>query len=165
MSVADRPTGTPMPTFPSLRTRDFRRTTLGAASRRTARALAEAFFVPANEVEARAARLDAFVDELDAFISPASKTLRFGLVAMLVVLRWSPLLFGRPSTFEGLDIDARVHHLERLERSRIARLPLLVVAYKTVMTMLFYEDDEELRALGYPGAARQRFTRGLPLAH
>lgn len=156
-----------MPSLPRLRTRDFRRTTLGPASRRIARALGEAFFDPAAEGRAPAeaeARLDAFVDDLDAFMSPASKTLRFGLLAMLFVIQWSPVLFGRFRTFEGLSVEDRVHHLERLERSKVAQLPLLVVAYKTVMTMLYYEDEDELRAVGYPGTERQRWKRGLPLA-
>lgn len=151
-----------MSSLPALRTRDFRRRTLGPAARRTARALAEAFFGDA-EGGTSAARLEGFVSELDAFISPASKTLRFGLVAMLVLLRFSPLLFGRVRAFEDLSPAERVAHLERLERSRVAQLPLLVVAYKTVMTMLFYEDEAELRALGYPGEDRQRWRRGLPV--
>ena len=150
-----------MSSLPALRARDFRRRTLGPSTRRTARALAEAFFGAAGHEDP--ARLEGFVGELDAFISPASKTLRFGLLAMLVLLRWSPLLFGRLSTFEELSPEARVAQLERLERSRVAQLPLLVVAYKTVMTMLFYEDEAELRALGYPGLERQRWRRKLPV--
>lgn len=150
-----------MPSSATL-TRDYRRTTLGPGGKRVARALAEAFFAEEGEVPAE--RLDAFVAELDAFISPASKTLRFGLVAMLFVIEWSPFLFGRPRSFASLAPSERVHHLERLERSKVAQLPLLVVAYKTVMTMLFYEDEAELRALGYPGAERKRWQRGLPVA-
>ena len=74
-------------------TKDFRRTTLRPRHRPIVRALAEALFSP--DGEATPERLDAFVDEVDDFISPASKTLRFGLVMMLGILRWSPLLFGR----------------------------------------------------------------------
>ncbi len=144
--------------MPETLTRDFQRRTLGPSSKGTARALAEAFFSEEGDVPRE--RLDGFVADLDAFISPASKTLRFGLLAMLFVIRWSPLLFGRPRTFESLDPPERVLHLERLERSRVAQLPLLVVAYKTVMTMLFYEDEAELRALGYPGEnERKRWLR------
>jgi hypothetical protein len=124
------------------------------------RALAEAMFSP--EGEATAERLDAFVDEVDAFISPASKTLRFGLVMMLGILRWSPLLFGRFRLFDDLTVEERVHHLERLDKSSVRQLPLIVVAYKTVMTMLFYEDETELRGLGYPGPARKRYLAVLP---
>ena len=135
-------------------TKDFRRTTLRPRHRPIVRALAEAMFAPGGE--ATPERLDAFVDEVDAFISPASKTLRFGLVMMLGVLRWSPLLFGKLQLFDAMTVEERIHHLERLDQSKVKQLPLIVVAYKTVMTMLFYEDEQELRGLGYPGFERKR---------
>lgn len=141
-------------------TKDFRRTTLRAHHRPVVRALAEALFSP--DGEATPERLDAFVDEVDEFISPASKTLRFGLVMMLHVLRWSPILFGKFRTFDEMSIDDRLRHLERLDRSKVKQLPLIVVAYKTVMTMLFYEDEQELRGLGYPGHARKRYLKVAP---
>lgn len=124
------------------------------------RALAEALVSPDGEVTD--ARLDAFVDEVDRYISPASKTLRFGLKAMLSLIQWSPLLYGRLRLFTDMERDARIAHLERLERSRIVQLPLLVIAYKTLITMLYYEDEHELRALGYPGAERKRWLRVAP---
>jgi hypothetical protein len=124
------------------------------------RALAEALFSPDGEVSAE--RLDAFVDDVDGFISPASKTLRFGLVLMLVAIRWSPLLFFRFRTFDDLSVNERVHHLERLEKSKVKQLPLLVIAYKTVLTLIFYEDEAEQRTLGYPGHERKRW-RSLPV--
>lgn len=125
------------------------------------RALAEALFSPDGEVAPE--RLDAFVDEVDAFISPASKTLRLGLLLMLSVIRWSPLLFLRFTTFDGMSVEGRVRHLERLEASKVKQLPLLVVAYKTVLTMIFYEDEAEQRAIGYPGAERRRWRAALPV--
>ncbi len=143
-------------------TKDFRRTTLKPRHRPLVRALAEALFSPNGE--ATPERLDAFVDDVDAFLSPASKTLRFGLVMMLHVLRWSPLFFGRFRLFEDLTVDERVTHLERLDHSKVKQLPLIVVAYKTVLTMLFYEDEDELRGLGYPGAERKRYLNVLPPA-
>jgi hypothetical protein len=82
---------------------------------------------------------------------------------MLVVLRWSPLLYFVLRPFEALAVEERLTHLERLERSKIRQLPLLVVAYKTVLTMLFYEDPGEQHALGYPGAERKRWKLGLPV--
>lgn len=119
------------------------------------RALAEAFFSPDGEVTP--ARLDSVVDELDAFVSPASKTLRFGLVAVLFLIRWSPFLFFKLRPFEALSNHERIEHLERLERSKVTQLPLLVVAYKTILTMIFYEDAAEEAALGYPGTERKRW--------
>ena len=137
--------------------KDFQRTTLRPRHRPVVRALAEALFSPAGE--ATPERLDAFVDEVDQFISPASKTLRFGLVLMLGVLRWSPLFFGRFRLFDDMSVEDRIEHLERLDRSKVKQLPLIVVAYKTVMTMLFYETPEELAGLGYPGHARKRYLK------
>jgi hypothetical protein len=142
--------------------KDFKRSTLRPRHRPLVRALAEAMFSP--DGEATPERLDSFVDEVDAFISPASKTLRFGLVMMLGILRWSPLLFGRFRLFDDLTVEERVHHLERLDKSSVRQLPLIVVAYKTVMTMLFYEDEKELVGLGYPGPARKRYLNVLPSA-
>ena len=141
-------------------TKDFRRTTLRPRHRPVVRALAEALLAPSGE--GASGRLDAFADEVDSFISPASRSLRFGLVAMLGILRWSPLLFGRWRLFDDMTLDERVAHLERLERSRVRRLPLIVVAYKTVMTLLFYEDPRELAELGYPGPVRKRYLAVLP---
>jgi len=144
--------------LPNLVTKDFQRTTLKGDDRLVVRALAEAMFSPDGEVSAE--RLDAFVDEVDAFISPASKTLRFGLRVMLFAIRWSPLLFFRLRPFDAMTVDERIAHLERLERSKVRQLPLLVVAYKTVLTMLFYEHPDEQRAIGYPGPERRRWKRG-----
>ncbi len=128
-------------------TKDYQRTTLGARQRPMVRALGEALFSP--DGEASPERLDAFIEEVDSFVSPASKTLRFGLKAMLFILKWSPFLFGWFRTFDELDVEDRVHHLEALERSRVRQFPLIVVGFKTVMTMIFYEHPDELRALGY----------------
>lgn len=147
---------------PRTLTRDFARTTVKPHQRPFLRALAEAMFSPDGEVAP--ARLEAFVDEFDAFISPASKTLRAGLALMAFAVRWSPLLYLQLGPFEALSVDDRVRHLQRLERSKIAQLPLLVVAFKTVLTLLFYEDEEEQRAIGYPGPERHRYKRALPTA-
>lgn len=137
-------------------TRDYARTTLRARHRIVVRALAEALFGEDGDVAP--ARLDAFPGEVDAMISPASKTLRFGLVAMLDVLRWLPMLTlfaARP--FEALALPERVRFLDRLDRSRLPPLTLILVAYKTVMSMLFYEDEDELSRAGYPGPERRRY--------
>lgn len=141
-------------------TKDFARTTLRPRHRPIVRALGEALFSPGGEVSAE--RLDGFPDEFDRFISPASKTLRFGLVMMLRLLQLTPLLFGRFRLFEDLTVTERVEHLERMDRSKIRQLPLVVVAFKTVLTMIFYEDEAELRGLGYPGPERKRYLNLVP---
>ena len=45
------------------------------------------------------------------------------------------------------------------------QLPLMVVAYKTILTMTFYEDEREQQLLGYPGAERKRWRAALPVVH
>ena len=143
-----------------LHVRDFARTTLKPRHRPVVRAFAEALFhhaVPVPE-----ARLDAFAGEVDRFISPASKTLRFGLLLMLDVIRWLPVfVVGKPAFFEDLPLDARITLLERLEHSRLTPLTLILVAYKAMMTVLFFEEATELTATGYPGPARERWKKGL----
>ena len=132
---------------PALVTKDFLRSTISARTRPMVRALGEALFSP--DGEATPEKLEHFVDDFDSFISPASKTLRFGLIAMLFILKWSPPFFGRFRTFDEMSVDDRVHHLESLERSNVRQLPLIVVGFKTVMSMLYYETPDELAALGY----------------
>lgn len=138
----------------ALVTKDFLRTTVSARTRPMVRALGEALFSP--DGEATPEGLEAFVDDFDRFISPASKTLRFGLVAMLFILKWSPPFFGRFRTFDEMTVDDRIHHLETLERSRVRQLPLIVVGFKTVMSMIYYETPAELAGLGYR-AERKRY--------
>src|SRR5262245_4009424 len=72
-----------------IHSRDYTRTTLKPRHRPVVRALAEALFQ--GETPIPAARLHGFADEVDRFVSPASKTLRFGLVVVLDLIRWAPL--------------------------------------------------------------------------
>ena len=140
----------------------YQRTTLRARHRPVVRGLAEAFFSPDGEVAA--ARLDAFVDDVDRFVSPASKTLRWGLLVMLDVIRWAPLfIIGKWSTFESLPRADKTRMLDAMDHSKIAELTLIVVAYKTIMSILFFESDDELRAIGYHGPERHRYKLGLPV--
>jgi hypothetical protein len=122
------------------------------------RALAEAMFSEDGDVAP--AKLDAFVDDLDAYISPASRGLRFGLRAMLFFFHWSPIvLFLAGSFFENLDVHERVKVLEKIDRSKVVLASLSLVAYRTLLTMIFYEYREELLLLGYPGEERTTYLR------
>jgi hypothetical protein len=68
----------------------------------------------------------------------------------LFVVRVAPiLLFFRLRTIERLAVPERVAVLARLERSSVAPLSLAFIAWRTVMTLLFYEDPAELAAMGY----------------
>jgi hypothetical protein len=147
---------------PRLRTRDYRRTALAPRHRRMMRALAEAYF--AHDDGPTPERLDDFVEDVDHFIAPASKTLRAGLRFTLDLLHFlPPLVVRRFATFESLTRDERSHMLDAMERSRFAIFTLVFIAWKTILSMLFFEHEDELRAMGYPGPERQRYKRGLAL--
>jgi hypothetical protein len=125
------------------------------------RSLAEAMFSQDGDVPA--ATLDRHVDEVDAFISAASRTLRLGLRFALFVVRVAPLLFlVRLCPIERLRVDERVALLARLERSPVAPLSLAFIGWRTVTTLVFYEDPRELRALGYTSDERRVYKRSLP---
>ena len=142
---------------------DVERRCLRGSERRVVRAIAEAMFSEDGEVDA--ARLDAHVHEVDAHVTSASRVLCLGLRLLLLVVRISPvLLFFRFRTLEKLSVAERVVVLARLERSRFTGLSLAFVGWRTVMTLVFYEDPVELRALGYTSNERSRYKRGLPIA-
>lgn len=138
------------------------RTTLTRRDRIVLRAVAEAMFSQDGEVDA--SRLDAHVDAVDAFISHASKPVRFGLRIALFVVRIAPVLFFfRMRMLESLAVDERVSVLVRLERSRFAELSLAFVGWRAVMTMVFYEQPAELASLGYASDERKVYKRRLAL--
>jgi len=142
---------------------DVERRSLRASERRVVRAIAEAMFSEDGEVES--ARLDAHVHEVDAHVTSASRVLCLGLRLLLLVVRISPvLLLFRFRTLEELSVAERVVVLARLERSRFTGLSLAFVGWRTVMTLVFYEDPVELNALGYTSNERSRYKRGLPIA-
>ena len=122
------------------------------------RALAEGYF--SHDGGPTSARLDDFVREIDAFVSPASKTLRFSLRVTLAVLRVLPLVvLGRFALFETLPLRDRTALLNRLEQSKFAPFTLIFIAWKTIFTMVFFEHADEMAAMGYPGAERSRWKR------
>lgn len=135
---------------------------LRPAQRVVLRALGDALF--AHEDGPRPEQLDSLVDGFEAHLTPVSRTLRFGLLAMLVLVHWLPiLLFTSLRPFEDLPRERRVRLLERMERSRVALLLVPLVAYKSFLAFIFFEDPRELRALGYPGdGERKRWLKLAP---
>jgi hypothetical protein len=132
------------------------RTTLSERDRVVVRAVAEAMF---SGVPLDGARLDEHVTEVDRFVSAASRSLRFGLRVMLLLVRFAPLfLLFRARPLERLTVDERLVVLDRLERSHVLALSLAFVGWRTVMTILFYEDPRELAAIGYTEARRDRLA-------
>jgi hypothetical protein len=125
------------------------------------RALGEALFAHENGPDP--GQLDRLVDGFEAHLVPVSRTLRFGLLAMLVLIRWLPVvLFTGIRPFDELPRASRVRLLERMERSRVAALLVPLVAYKSFLSFIFFEDPVELRAMGYPGDGERK--RWLKLA-
>jgi hypothetical protein len=122
-------------------------------------ALGDALF--AHEGGPAVAQLDALVNGFEAHLTPVSRTLRFGLLAMLDLIRWLPvLLLVSLRPFEDLPREGRVRLLERMERSRAAVLLVPLVAYKSFLAFIFFEDPDELRAMGYPGdGVRKRWLK------
>jgi hypothetical protein len=141
---------------PQLRVKDYARKTLRPRHKAVVARLAEGYFAYRGPMDP--ALLVSFTEEVDRAISNASKTLRFGLLVMLDALRWLPLfLLGKPAAFEDLGLEDRQRMLERMERSNFVALTLIFVAYKTLMTMMFFEQPNELIAIGYPGPERHRY--------
>ena len=137
------------------------RRTLTARDRVIVRAIAEAMFAQDGEVSS--ARLDAHVADVDDYVSAASIEVRSGLRLALLVVSLAPLVFFfRLATIARLSIDDRVALLSRLERSRVTLLSLAFIGWRTVMTLVFYEDAAELRNIGYAGEERLRHKRRLP---
>jgi len=147
----------------AVRARDYRRTTFAARQRPALRALTVSLM---GEEPIAAAPMEAFLDDYDHFVSRASKTLRFGMVVLLDVLRFVlPLVvLRRFSTFEELSLGDRSRMLEKMESHRIVLVSLIFVAFKTPMMIVWFEDEARLRELGYPGEARERYKRLLPVA-
>jgi hypothetical protein len=113
--------------------------------------------------EVAAERLEAHVAHVDTFVSAASKTVRFGLRVALWFLSLAPILFFvRLTTLERLPLPQRVALLTRLEGSHAGNLSLAFIGWRSVMTLLFYEDEHELRQIGY-GDERVRHRRALPV--
>ena len=130
------------------------------------RALSETLFAHEDdEAGIPSARLDAFVADVDHMLGHASITLRVGLLAMFDLMRVLPFFYlFKLATFEDLALRDRTRLLAKMEASRLAPISLAFAAFKTLLTLVFFEDEGELRAAGYPGAARERYKRFLPAA-
>jgi hypothetical protein len=134
---------------------------LAPRHRRVLRAFGEALF--AHAAGPSDAQLDRLVERMRGHLEPVSRMQRTMLLLALDLVRWLPLLlFVSWRTFEGLPLAGRERLLYRMDRSRVMLLLLPLIAFKTVLCMHFFEDDAELRALGYPGDERKRW---LTIAH
>lgn len=131
---------------------------LSPRHRTMVRAIAGALFE--HESGPTEAQLDAVATAFEAHLGAVSMQLRPVLLLALDFVRWLPvLLFVAARPFEDLEVEARARLLERMERSRFVLFVLAFVAYKTLLSMIFFELPEELRAMGYPGVERKRWLR------
>jgi hypothetical protein len=131
---------------------------LAPRQRAVLRALGEALF--AHPAGPRPEQLDALVTGVEQHLQPVSRMQRTLLLLALELVRWLPiLLFTAAAPFEGVSVEGRVRLLERMDRSRVVLLLMPLVAFKTVLAMHFFESEEELRAMGYPGDERKRWLR------
>jgi hypothetical protein len=106
------------------------------------------------------AQLDLLVDRVERHLEPVSAVQRALLLLSLDLVRWLPMLLltaARP--FESLPLARRERLLARMDRSRVMLLLLPLIAFKTLLSMHFYEDPAELRAMGYPGDERKRWLK------
>jgi len=133
--------------------RDFRRSAFGPTTRPIVRAVAEALFTDPERPESMSSeRLDWVVAEADDFAGHASKQLGTGLLLALLLLEWLPLLVvGRFSRASSLSVGDRIGYIAKLEGHAIPIFALLVVAWKTMLTFVWFEHPENASALGYDG--------------
>lgn len=146
-------------------TRDWQRTTFGPYSKRILRSLAEAFFTDPNDPADRGAdqRFAWLVDDVDDFISQASPALRFGTRTALILVELCPLFFVRRFALcSSLSLKEREHYLATVEAATMPRVALLVVMFKTLMTILYFEHPEAAPHLGYDGRHERHKSRALP---
>ena len=61
----------------------------------------------------------------------------------------APLMVGKAKPLTALDLDARVHAIERFERSRFG---LLLLASKTILCFIWYEHPAVRRSVGIDDA-------------
>jgi len=131
---------------------------LAPRHRAVVRALGGALFAHADGP--RPEQLDALVDGLERHLVPVSTVQRTLLLLALDLVRWLPLLlFIAPRPFEDLSLERRLRLLERMDRSRFTLLLMPLIAFKSLLSMYFFEDPSELRAMGYPGDERKRWLK------
>ena len=95
-----------------------------------------------------------------AHLTPVSlRPSRFGLLAA----RSHPVAAAAAARgvrpFDDLPAERRVRILERMERSRAAPLLLPLVAYKTLLSLLFFEDPTSSGRWGTPATERKRWLK------
>lgn len=123
------------------------------------RAVAEAMFAGGRAPLAEG-QLSELVMRVDRMLGAASPFVRTGMRFAMLVLWFSPLLLGMHlRTLPRLSIAERTDVLRALEHSRFTNLLLVFVGVRAMLTMIFYEDAEELAHMGYSATHQTRFDR------
>lgn len=132
--------------------------TLAPRQRAVVYALGEALFHHAEGPTSE--QLDRVTADVEAHLAPVSWPQRTAILLALELVRWLPLfLFVGFETFDRVSVPKRLGILERMDRSRAVVLQMPLVAFKTLLSLLFFEQTAELRAMGYPGDERKRWLR------
>jgi hypothetical protein len=110
--------------------------------RRIVRAIADAL-LEVDDCE----RLGALEEEVSTFVSAAAFATRTTLALALACLRWAPLLLLM--SWRPLERLARARRREVLERVERSSFGLVLVPWRTLLLLHFYEDTRELARIGY----------------
>jgi hypothetical protein len=132
-------------------TRDWENRALSARQKAVARALAEAMFDDGT-TDGMAERLAWTIDELDKLLGFAGYVTRFGLKVLLFVLQVLPVFMGFGfARMSGLKRKQRLAFLESVEQSRVPFVSTAYFAWKTALTVTYFEHPDALLETGYTG--------------
>ncbi|MBX3271086.1 MAG: hypothetical protein KF729_12545 [Sandaracinaceae bacterium] len=119
---------------------------LSAPWRRRARLVAEALF-STDDGPPPAARLDWLEEDLGDFFGHLGRRSRLVFVACLATIYFvAPLLAWRLCTLGALDWRARVHAIERLERSALS---IALLGAKAILSIVYFEHPDAAREIGW----------------
>jgi hypothetical protein len=105
-------------------------------------------------------QLDVLMADAEAHLGRVSRPQRAAILLGLLLVRFLPfLLLSALEPFDALSVPKRLRLLERMDRSRWSVLLMPLVAFKSLLSLLFFEQPAELRAMGYPGDDRKRWLR------
>lgn len=121
--------------------------TLSSRQLAVARAIAATLFEADATHPVPRERLDFTLQELRAYVSRVGLQTRLAFGFAFFVLQHAPfLLMGKIRRFTKLSGDARRRYLEKLEKSRLG---LVVVLVKTVLSFVYFEHPDALAGTGY----------------
>jgi hypothetical protein len=147
---------------PSPDARDFRVHAFGPITRPLVRSLAEALFHDEARPPGEAAeRYEWVTEQADDFAGHASAQLAMSLRLAAIAVEWLPLIVvGRFTRASSMSAEARSAYVSALERHPISWFALLVVAWKTLLTIVWFEHPENAKELQYDGRHERHLAIG-----